>query len=85
MKHILKAAAAIAALATVGFVNPGEARTLDPDVAEDALEISKRLQCGVSADQPAVYHWSGNIYGRSPGQRDKLYVQGRRYEYPPLR
>ncbi len=52
------------------------ARTLDPAVAEDAIEISKRLQCGVSADEPAVYHWSGNIYGRSPGQRDKLLFRG---------
>ena len=25
----------------------GAARTLDPNVPEDALEISKRLQCGV--------------------------------------
>lgn len=76
MKHIMKATAAIVALAVSGFASPGEARTLDPNVAEDALEISKRLQCGVSADQPAVYHWSGNIYGRSPGQRDKLLFKG---------
>lgn len=55
---------------------PTQARTLDPDVPEDALEISKRLQCGVSADEPAVYHWSGNIYGRSPGIADKLLFKG---------
>ena len=76
MKHILKAAGAVAALATVSLAAPGNARTLNPEVAEDALEISKRLQCGVSADEPAVYHWSGNIYGRSPGQRDKLLFKG---------
>ena len=52
------------------------ARTLDPNVPEDAVEISKRMQCGISADEPAVYHWSGNIYGRSPGQRDKLLFKG---------
>ncbi len=55
---------------------PTQARTLDPDIPEDALEISKRLQCGVSADEPAVYHWSGNIYGRSPGIADKLLFKG---------
>lgn len=53
-----------------------DARTLDPANPQDALEISKRLQCGVSADKPAVYHWSGNIYGRSPGVRDKLLFKG---------
>jgi hypothetical protein len=53
-----------------------DARTLDPANPQDALEISKRLQCGISEDQPAVYHWSGNIYGRSPGLRDKLLFKG---------
>jgi hypothetical protein len=52
------------------------ARTLDPANPQDALEISKRLQCGVSEDEPAVYHWSGNVYGRSPGVRDKLLFKG---------
>lgn len=55
---------------------PADARTLDPANPQDALEISKRLQCGVSEDQPAVYHWSGNVYGRSPGMRDKLLFKG---------
>jgi hypothetical protein len=55
---------------------PAAAQMLDPADPQDALEISKRLQCGVSADEPAVYHWSGNIYGRSPGMRDKLLFKG---------
>jgi hypothetical protein len=53
-----------------------QARMLDPAKPEDALEISKRLQCGISEDKPAVYHWSGHIYGRSPGMRDKLLFKG---------
>lgn len=57
-------------------VAPASAQTLDPAKPEDAVEISKRLQCGISEDEPAVYHWSGNIYGRSPGQRDKLLFKG---------
>jgi hypothetical protein len=64
--------AACAMLAVAG----AQARTLDPAKPEDALEISKRLQCGISEDEPAVYHWSGNIYGRSPGVRDKLLFKG---------
>ncbi len=77
MKHFtsfLTAAGIAAASTLVGA--PASAQTLDPSKPEDALEISKRLQCGVSADEPAVYHWSGNIYGRSPGVPDKLLFWG---------
>ncbi|MEP2734835.1 MAG: DUF1838 family protein [Erythrobacter sp.] len=73
LRHVFAGLSA-AALMTTSYA--ASARTLDPSVPEDAVEISKRLQCGVSADEPAVYHWSGNIYGRSPGQRDKLLFKG---------
>ena len=72
MRYLI--ATAIAAAATLAA--PAQGQMLDPSDPEDALEISKRLQCGASADEPAVYHWSGNIYGRSPGQRDKLLFKG---------
>ncbi|MDJ0643479.1 MAG: DUF1838 family protein [Erythrobacter sp.] len=68
--------AASLAAGTMMASQPANAQMLDPNDPNDALEISKRLQCGVSADEPAVYHWSGNIYGRSPGQRDKLLFKG---------
>ena len=74
-KPILLAAGLVACAMLSGGA-PAEARTLDPANPQDALEISKRLQCGTSADEPAVYHWSGNIYGRSPGLRDKLLFKG---------
>ncbi|ODS94443.1 MAG: hypothetical protein ABS49_11890, partial [Erythrobacter sp. SCN 62-14] len=63
-------------LLAAGFAAPAAAQMLDPAKPEDAVQISKRLQCGVSEDKPAVYHWSGNIYGRSPGQPDKLLFKG---------
>lgn len=66
----------ISVMAATILAEPVSARTLDASVPQDALEISKRLQCGKSEDQPAVYHWSGNIYGRSPGQPDKLLFRG---------
>ncbi len=68
--------AASLAASAIALSQPANAQMLDPSDPEDALEISKRLQCGVSADEPAVYHWSGNIYGRSPGQPDKLLFKG---------
>jgi hypothetical protein len=51
-------------------------RMLDPLKPEDALEISKRVQCGPADGQPAVYHWSGNIYSRIQGEPDKLLFKG---------
>lgn len=74
IKSLLVAASMIAGATALS--SPASAQMLNPDVPEDALEISKRLQCGVSEDEPAVYHWSGNIYGRSPGVRDKLLFLG---------
>ena len=71
-----KTLAAIGTAAFAMMAAPASAQMLDPSDPQDALEISKRLQCGVSADEPAVYHWSGNIYGRSPGVRDKLLFKG---------
>jgi len=76
--NFTKALFVAAGLATTAILplQSAQAQTLNPDNPQDALEISKRLQCGVSSDEPAVYHWSGNIYGRSPGQRDKLLFKG---------
>lgn len=55
---------------------PGAARMLDPSKPEDALEISKRTQCGEKDGQPAVYYWSGNVYSRVEGERDRLLFRG---------
>jgi hypothetical protein len=52
------------------------ARMLDPSKPEDALEISKRVQCGVADGVPAVYHWSGNVYSRVAGEPDRLLFKG---------
>ncbi len=73
-QSLLAAATALAGLAALQ--SPASAQMLDPADPQDALEISKRLQCGVSEDEPAVYHWSGNIYGRAPGMRDQLLFKG---------
>ena len=55
---------------------PATARMLDPSKPEDALEISKRTQCGEKDGQPAVYYWSGNVYSRVEGERDRLLFRG---------
>jgi len=75
LKNALLVAGSFVA-ASLGLTSTASAQTLDPSNPADAVEISKRLQCGISEDEPAVYHWSGNIYGRSPGIRDKLLFKG---------
>jgi len=63
-------------LAAAITATPAFARTLNPEVAEDAVEISKRVQCGEADGKTAVYHWAGNIYGRVPGEPDRLLFKG---------
>lgn len=71
MRAIMAAAAAIGVLAV-----PATGRMLDPDLPADALEIMKRTQCGVQDGAPAVYYWSGRVYSRVRGERDKLLFRG---------
>lgn len=73
MKFRYLAAAAVAACT---MTVPSHARTLDPDVPQDALEIAKRMQCGARDGETAVYHFSGNIYSRRPGEPDQLLFKG---------
>ncbi len=58
---------------------PANAQVLDPANPQDALEISKRFQCGEADGLEAVWHFSGNIYSRVPGERDKLLFRGDGY------
>ena len=55
---------------------PAGARMLDPAKPQDALEITKRTQCGEADGKPAVYYWSGNVYSRVEGERDRLLFRG---------
>lgn len=67
---------AIAALAALVLVAPAAARQLDPTNPVDAVEITKRTQCGVKDGEPAVYHWSGRVYSRIDGEPDRLLFLG---------
>ena len=71
-------AAGLAAIAAFS-AGPATARTLDPSDPVDALEISKRFQCGVSEGAEAVWHFSGNVYSRVQGEPDRLLFKGDGY------
>ena len=62
----------LAAAGVALYANPAVARMLDPAKADDALEISKRAQCGEADGKQAVYHWSGRAYSRVEGEPDRL-------------
>ena len=70
------AAALVAGAAPAAAQDRDESNWLDPNVPQDALEIMKRTQCGEADGTPAVYHWSGRVYGRRQGEPDKLLFQG---------
>ncbi len=76
IRSLLLAASAAAIAATIAVAPPATARQLDPNVPADALEISKRTQCGVKDGTPAVYYWSGKVYSRIDGEPDKLLFLG---------
>lgn len=73
MKRFLWAGAA--ALAGT-LASSASARILDPAKPADALEISKRAQCGTADGVPAVYHWSGKVYSRVGGEPDRHLFNG---------
>jgi hypothetical protein len=65
-----------AAVALAGLSVNAPARMLDPAKPEDAVEISKRMQCGEADGKPAVYHWTGKVYSRVTGEPDRLLFNG---------
>jgi hypothetical protein len=67
---------AASAAAMITMSGSAAARELDPNKPEEALEIMKRTQCGEADGVPAVYHWSGRVYGRRQGEPDKLLFAG---------
>ena len=71
MKRYFTRTTAIAALSAMAFSAPLSARTLDPSKPEDAVEISKRVQCGEADGSPAIFHWSGKVYSRVQGETDR--------------
>lgn len=64
------------ALGGLAMSTPAAARTLDPAVPADALEISKRVQCGEADGKPAFYHWTGKVFSRVTGEPDRVLFKG---------
>jgi hypothetical protein len=46
--------------------------TLDLSSPEDAVKALRKTQCSLEDGKPAVYWWSGRVYSRVPGEKDRL-------------
>jgi Protein of unknown function (DUF1838) len=66
----------LALLCSFALSGTASARMLDPNKPEDALEISKRVQCGEADRKQAVYYWSGKVYSRVAGEPDRHLFNG---------
>ncbi|RJY10045.1 DUF1838 family protein [Aurantiacibacter aquimixticola] len=75
MKTLLGSLAITASALVIGSV-PSAAQMLDPSDPDDYARINARVQCGAEHGDEVVYGFSGNIYARVPGERDRLLFRG---------
>lgn len=64
----LALALALAQLATAA----GKAATFDPTSADDQLRMQTKVSCSLVDGRPTLYWWSGRMWGRVPGEANRL-------------
>jgi hypothetical protein len=67
----LLVALAVVSLATTASA-AGAKRTLDPASADDQMRLQVKLSCSLVEGKPTLYWWSGRMYSRVPGERDRV-------------
>jgi hypothetical protein len=70
MRLIATLAAAALLAAMPAAAKP--AKTLDLNNSADRMIAWRKIQCSATDNKPTLYHWSGRLYGRAAGERDKL-------------
>ncbi len=50
---------------------PAAAAPLDLSSGADALVAYRKIQCSAKDSTPALYHWSGHVFSRVPGEPDR--------------
>lgn len=45
---------------------------LDPNNPDDLFRIQVRMSCSLTDGKPTLYWWSGHMYARTPGEKDRL-------------
>jgi len=47
------------------------AQTIDLSTPAGAIAANRKVQCSTVDGEPVVYHWSGRVFARSPGEPDR--------------
>lgn len=66
-RHLLSAS--LLAFSAVAVAQP---RQLDFSNGADSIAMFRKIQCDTRDLTPAIYHWSGKVYSRVPGEPDRL-------------
>src|SRR5688572_13107560 len=61
----------VATAAAALLANAAQARKLDLSKPEDALIANRKIACSLKDGTPTVFHWSGRVYSRVAGERDR--------------
>ncbi|MFM7065427.1 MAG: DUF1838 family protein [Gammaproteobacteria bacterium] len=65
------AATSLHAPAAIARKVKAPAPTLDLAKPADMMQLWRKVQCSTVDGKPAVYHWSGKLYSRMEGERDR--------------
>ena len=68
---MIRTLTALAALAAVSMPMAASAQTIDLSTPAGALAAGRKIQCSTVDGAPVVYHWSGRVFARSPGEPDR--------------
>lgn len=58
-------------MAAMLLAGAAEARPLDLNNPADAVRAGRKVQCSLKDGVPVVYHWSGKMFSRVPGEPDR--------------
>lgn len=68
---MIRTLTALAALAAVFAPAAASAQTIDLSTPAGAIAANRKVQCSTVDREPVVYHWSGRVFARSPGEPDR--------------
>lgn len=68
---MIRTLTALAALAAISMPMAASAQTIDLSTPAGALAAGRKIQCSTVDGAPVVYHWSGRVFARSPGEPDR--------------
>jgi hypothetical protein len=68
---LLAAVATANAPAVLAKTKAPAAKPLDITQPADTMQVWRKVQCSTVDGKPAVFHWSGKLYSRMEGERDR--------------